>query len=93
MAEMYKRFAIDEPGMDFSEEAAQAMFDYESEGHGDLSLSIFSNTRNGYAIGKHWMDVTISMWKEDLVFGTLTKQELIQDYPKWFLVKVGILDK
>jgi len=34
---------------------------------------------NGYIVGKHWMDVTVKMWNEDIKRGLLFKFELYQD--------------
>lgn len=35
--------------------------------------------RNGYLLGKKWMDVTIAMWREDMMKGILFKRELYRD--------------
>ena len=102
MAEMYKHFAKPWNHLcDFSEEAKQAMFDYESKGIGNLKQDIFSQEIcNGYALGKHWMDVNVSEWKRGLTEQDLgwTKvppilyiHELLVDYPEWFLKKVGVM--
>ena len=34
-----------------------------------------------------WLNVTVSMWKEDIELGTLFIFELYEDesYPKWFI--------
>lgn len=49
--------------------------------------------KNGYLLGKKWMDVTISMWREDMPRGMgAFKWELYQDpffgEYKWWLDKV-----
>jgi hypothetical protein len=63
-AEKYRELAkiAEQTGFkcDFSNEAANAMFNFESSGIGKIEYD------NGYAIGKKWMDVQISMWIEDL---------------------------
>jgi hypothetical protein len=88
MGEIYKRFTKDYPWADFSEAAAQEMFDHESKGSW---LPFSAGTRNGFQIGKKIMDVCITGWKEDLQVGTLTRDELLADnYPEWFLTKIGI---
>lgn len=86
MAEVYKAF--NQEG-DFSKEAAEAMYLYESRG-GELP-----GWDNGYYTGKHLMDVTVKMWKDDLNgklddFPLLTKKELYEDekFPHWWLDKV-----
>jgi hypothetical protein len=45
---------------------------------------------NGYAIGKKLLNITVSMWKEDLKSGVLKKSELYQDtkFPRWWLDSV-----
>lgn len=42
---------------------------------------------NGYYIGKQWMGVTVSMWKEDVDKGQFHLWELYEDprYPHWWL--------
>jgi hypothetical protein len=88
-AEVYRHFVREEEGLDWSPEAAQAMFDWESRGSGDLGAGIFSSSsRNGYARGKKVMDLTVAMWQEDLREGLLTKNELRLDWPQellWWL--------
>jgi hypothetical protein len=49
--------------------------------------------QNGYLLGKRWMDVTISMWREDMVRGMgVFKWELYSDPffkdHHWWLDKV-----
>lgn len=85
MAEVYRHFAKQTRcPLDFSEEAAREM--YESETHGKGSPS----ERNGYAIGKRWMDVTLANWLEDLGTPLLLSWELYLDpnYPRWWLDRV-----
>lgn len=95
MAEIYRRFATGwEPCCDFSDQALVEMFEWESFGRGNLKFGLFNNNGgkyNGFAVGKHWMDVTIAMWREDLRTGMLFKKELQADFPEWFLKKIGII--
>ena len=90
MSEIYKIFAKDfDHVCDFSDTSAVEMYNFESTGNGAVSPN------NGFAVGKHWMDATIKMWKEDVCkSGLLTKHELYQDkkYPSWFWDKIGIKD-
>lgn len=93
MAEIYKRFARPNAQIcDFSDKAAEAMFDFESQGIGDLRLNLFNKMDdgkfNGFAIGKHWMDVTISMWKEEMRARLLFIDELLEDFPEWWIKKI-----
>lgn len=83
MAQIYWMFARD-GDFDFSPNAMQEMYDYESTGKGHIELGIYGFTTNGYYIGKHWMDVMIKMWRQDLG-KTLFKEELYSSYPKWFV--------
>lgn len=58
---------------------------YNSESYG-----IPVSEKNGFYLGKKWMDVQIKMWKEDLQVGIISKYELYQDetFPRWWLEKV-----
>lgn len=88
MAEIYEKFVKDCQNIDLSEEAAYQMYRYETFGGIIPNNSII----NGYELGKKWMDITISMWKEDLLCKNLFVFELQEDgYPDWFLERVGIL--
>jgi len=86
-AEIYKRFSKDRPNMDFSESALEEMFKHDSYGTVEIDIA---NTNNWYFIGKFWMSVTINMWKEDVEEGLLTKEELLKDFPEWFIKKIGV---
>lgn len=81
MAELYRYFAKPwEHVLDFSDEALVEM--YNSESYGTKI-----DPKNGYLVGKHWLNVTVTMWKEDLALGTLFKHELYSDpdLPNWWL--------
>lgn len=91
MQQVYLYFA--EGRFDLSEDAAMAMYQYESHGQGDLGLGLFAGSINGYAVAKHWLNVTVAMWKEDLAAGPLhlRRQELYEAVPAelhWWLDKV-----
>jgi len=60
------------------------MYQYESRG-----IPIESKN-NGFYWGKKHMDVTITMWREDMKTGLLFRKELYEDeiFPHWFLDKV-----
>ena len=62
------------------------MFLFESQG---IRLPP-RDRRNGFQLGKQWMDVNVAMWKEDLRDGTLFRHELYEDpnYPHWWLDQV-----
>ena len=92
MAEIYKIFAHDYLHCcSFDEKAAQDMFVAESLGKFLAYNSKNENGKfNGYAVGKHWMDVTISMWAEDIKTGMLRKKEITDDpkFPLWWSEKI-----
>lgn len=89
MAELYKRFAGKRKGLDFSVKAKKEMFKFESTGKGDIEINIFNEGKvNGYAVGKKLMDITITMWKEDVLKGLIYLFELYEDFPHWFINKV-----
>ena len=70
---------------DFSEEAFLVADEWESRGGPEPPKE------NGFAYAKRMMDVTYSMWKEDIRDGYLTIQELIDDgYKESFLNGLGL---
>ena len=84
ISKIYYQFGCKWDGLDFSEKSLIEMYNNESYG------SSLNKTKNGYYIGKMWMGVTISMWKEDIKKGYLGKKELYDDpnLPNWWLDKV-----
>lgn len=80
MAELYKYFARHWTGLDFSDEALLEMFNSESYG-------TRVNPKNGYLIGKGYLNMTVTSWKEDIALGTLFVKELYADgnFPEWWL--------
>jgi hypothetical protein len=84
MQPIYRHFGGDDEKLDYSEEAAHEMYRFETTGKGNLKMGLFTGDRyNGYAVGKHWMDVTIKMWLQDIRDGILYIEELYQSYPDW----------
>ena len=80
-ARRYERFARrwhPAADLDFSPEAAEAMYRYETFGEGDAP-GIFGGKHNGYMVGKHCVNLQVAMWKEALAEGLITKQELYAD--------------
>ena len=71
--------------LDWSEDALYSIYYFESIGRGSGDLK----PDNGYAYGKKLMDISISMWKEDL-YVTLWPWELYEDpnLPDWWLDKL-----
>jgi hypothetical protein len=72
MSELYKLFARNMGTLDFSDEALLSMYNYESYG---TPLS----PKNGYAVGKQYLSLHVTMWKEDIAGGILWKFELYED--------------
>ena len=69
----------------------QAIIDaYNGESYGSPAKTELLKKKNGYYIGKQWMGVIVSMWKEDLEKGILRRQELYDDpdLPDWWLDQV-----
>lgn len=84
MIEVYKLFTTEWPDLDWGRECLEEMYLFESRG------VKFHNPDNGYFVGKQYMDVHITMWRQDLKDGILIKRELYEDgrFPKWWLDKV-----
>lgn len=81
MAGLYRIFAKDwEHVLDFGDEMLIELFNVESFGGR-------TSPKNGYAVGKQWLNVHVKMWKEDIDNGTLFKIELYEDekFPHWWL--------
>lgn len=84
MAELYKYFARNMSSeLDFSEEAEVSLFNHESYG---TPLSV----NNGFAVGKRYLNLNVTMWREDIRRGWLFKHELYEDpeLPHWWLDSV-----
>lgn len=82
MSELYRRFGKDfEHCCDFSYKSALEMFSHESTGTPVHHM-------NGFLIGKQWLNITVSMWREGLNSGNLITEELEEDFPNWWLRSV-----
>lgn len=81
MCDVYRVFSKDwEHIGDYSDDAMLELYNAESRGTPVREL-------NGFYIGKRWLNVTVSMWKEDMEKGLLFKKELYADekFPHWWL--------
>lgn len=81
MCQIYRIFSKDwEHVLDFSDEAAVELFNHESLGHP-------VSPNNGFWHGKKWLNVQVTMWKEDIKLGLFRSSELYDDpkYPHWWL--------
>ncbi len=89
MSELYLLFGSDKGSLDFSDEALLSLYNHESYG---TSLS----PKNGFAVGKQYLNLQVTMWREDLRRGWLFKHELYEDgrFPAWWLDSVlsGLYD-
>lgn len=84
MAKLYLHFAGEMSSkLDFSEQAELSLYNHESYG-----TELSSN--NGFAVGKQFLNVQVTMWREDLRRGWISKAELYGDenYPHWWLDSV-----
>lgn len=83
MSELYFHFASGFDRLDFSDESLLSLYNHESYG---TEL----NQNNGFAVGKKYLNVQVSMWREDLIRGWICKSELYEDgkYPEWWLDSV-----
>jgi hypothetical protein len=81
---LYRIFASGWTGLDFSDESLIEMYNSESYG------TPVDQKKNGFYVGKQWLGVTVSMWKEDRKSGHLVLSELYEDerFPHWWLDKV-----
>lgn len=79
-AERYRFFARHQPGLDWSEAAAEAMYRYETFGEGENPMTLFGGpVMNGYAYGKRWLNWHLTEWETAIGKGFLTKHELLTD--------------
>lgn len=97
-AELYRYFAKDF-NCDLSDKCLNEMFEYESTGNGDCSINVFNGKPNGYAVGKKWLDVMISMWRKDskenevnfcLIFDGIIKMPVSIDNKRFLLNAIDI---
>lgn len=85
MCPLYEYFSRDwKHILDYSEESMLELF--LSESYGDVTCK----SNNGFYVGKKQLNLTVSMWKEDLDKGLLFKSELYADpnLPDHWLDKV-----
>lgn len=84
MCSVYEHFSL--PWKHLCEYGSDAMLElYYSESYGDPV-----SPTNGYYLGKKQLNITVSMWKEDIARGLLFTKELYDDpnLPDWWLDKV-----
>ena len=88
MAQVYKIFASGWDNLDYSEQALQEMYDYESTGKGNIAISVFNKSNNAYAVGKKWTDVQVSMWLDWLKkpgWMNILEDLYNDEFPHWWL--------
>ena len=83
LCKIFEIFSKEFDGLLYDDQQIIDLYNKESYGS-EIDL------RNGYFIGKKWMNVNVAMWKEDLELGLLFKHELYSDekYPHWWLDSV-----
>ena len=84
MSELYRMFANDwKHVLDFSDDALLELYNNESYG-GPISQT------NGFMHGKKWLNLNVTMWKEDITRGNLFVNELYEDpkFPHWWLDRI-----
>lgn len=82
MSEIYRYFSKDWKNiLDFSNESLLELYNHESHG------GLIKNKNNGFVYGKKWLNVHVSMWKDDIEQKILFKHELYEDknLPHWWL--------
>lgn len=69
--------------LDFSDESLLELYNNESYG-GPIKQT------NGFMHGKKWLNLNVSMWKEDIERGNLFVWELYGDpkFPHWWLDRI-----
>ncbi len=97
VSKVYAHFIPSGIRVDLSEEALWQAYIYETKGVGEGSLSIFSSAGvyNGYIVGKRYLDVTLSMWQDDIQEGLITKWEIINEITDptiktWIAKRLGV---
>lgn len=79
MAELYVHFGQPmAPSLDFSDDAMLSLYNHESYG---TPLS----PKNGYAVGKQYLNLQVTSWREAIRRGIIAKFELYEDpaYSSW----------
>ncbi len=90
MSEVYRIFSSDwKHVLDYSDKMLLELYNHESYG-GSIS------PKNGFAVGKKYLNLHVTGWKEQIAQGLLFKQELYDDpkFPHWWLDSVlkGVKD-
>jgi hypothetical protein len=82
MSELYRHFGSSQGTMDFSDQSLLELYNHESYG-----TDLTDPGRNGFSVGKRYLNLQVTMWKEDIYKGMLFKSELYEDenYPHWWL--------
>jgi hypothetical protein len=84
MSELYKVFADGwSNSLDFSDEALLSLYNHESYG-------VALTPKNGFAVGKSYLNLQVTSWREALRRGIIAKFELYEDprFPHWWLDSV-----
>lgn len=78
----------------FASNYSNAMYDYESTGNGFVNhYDAVDGMVNGYALGKHLLDLQLAMWIEDMARPfMLTKYEFLTD-PELIPIRQFLIDQ
>lgn len=85
MSEIYRIFANTwHDNLSFDDVALREMYDFESRG-----IPI-TTANNGFEVGKKYLNLTVTQWREDIALGLITKHELLSDdlFPHWWLIPI-----
>lgn len=83
MMEVYRYFASPWAHvLNFDDNSAIELFNYESYG-----TPMTNKDKNGFYVGKQWLNTNVAMWMEDRYKGHLVVSELYDDpnLPNWWL--------
>lgn len=75
---LYHHFASRKGMFDFSDDALLRLYNHESYG---TVLPVGDATKNGFVIGKKWLNWHITNWKHALVEGSISRHDLLSDIP------------
>lgn len=88
MSKIYEMFCPSDVQCDFTTAALHNQYLAESKGgiHKFKYSQQFDGKYNGYSVGKHYMDLTIKMWLEDV-----NKRKLYEDFGEPVVVSKTLL--
>lgn len=79
MAKLYKIFAPSYSGITFTKEDMLQAYILETYGIKSTDPGLFKPETNGYILGKKYMNLAVSEWKDAIHKGMLLRVELYED--------------